>query len=102
MNDGVTGTGTDEAQSATAQTLKQAQASSGPEGLVASWQAFEEEGVSISHRQPVTYLTWHSKGDYFASVAPTGESAASILDTSLLTILTMYRKQAVACCCCCQ
>lgn len=67
------GTGTDNANSATAETLKQAQAgSSAAAAPVATWQAFEGEGVSIAHRQPVTYLTWHAKGDYFASVAPTG------------------------------
>ena len=67
------GTGTDDANSATAETLKQAQAgSSAAAAPVATWQAFEGEGVSIAHRQPVTYLTWHAKGDYFASVAPTG------------------------------
>ena len=68
------GTGTEDAQSATAHTLKQGRAgSSGAAAPVATWQAFEDEGVAISHRQPVTYLTWHSKGDYFASVAPTGQ-----------------------------
>lgn len=67
------GTGTDDANSATAETLKQAQAgSSAAAAPVATWQAFEGEGVSIAHRQPVTYLTWHAKGDYFASVSPTG------------------------------
>lgn len=68
------GTGTDEAQDATEKTLKQAQAVSTASGTpVATWQGYEADGVSIPHRAPVTYLTWHAKGDYFASVAPTGE-----------------------------
>ena len=68
------GTGTDEAQAATSQTLRQAQvASAGPSTPVATWQAYESDGITISHRAPVSYLTWHAKGDYFASVAPTGE-----------------------------
>lgn len=68
------GTGTDEAQAATSQTLRQAQvASTTPGTPVATWQAYESEGITISHRAPVSYLTWHAKGDYFASVAPTGE-----------------------------
>ena len=68
------GTGTDVAQDATERTLKQAQAVSTASGTpIATWQAYEADGVSIPHRAPVTYLTWHAKGDYFASVAPTGE-----------------------------
>ena len=68
------GTGTDEVQAATVQTLKEAQEpSSAVSAPVASWEAYEGDGIAISHRQPVSYLTWHAKGDYFASVAPTGE-----------------------------
>ncbi|DBA79318.1 hypothetical protein WJX79_003853 [Trebouxia sp. C0005] len=75
-----TGTGTDEAQAATSQTLRQAQvASAGPGTPIATWQAYESEGVTISHRAPVSYLTWHAKGDYFASVAPTGNTQAVLV-----------------------
>lgn len=66
-----TGAGTDDANSATAEILRNAQAGNGT-AAVAAWQGYEGEGVSITHKHPVTYLTWHSKGDYFASVAPTG------------------------------
>ena len=82
------GTGTDDANSATAEILKQAQAGgSGVAAPVATWQAYEGEGVSIAHRQPVTYLTWHAKGDYFASVAPTGCCSCVCCDHVLLTWL---------------
>ncbi|DBA78870.1 hypothetical protein WJX77_008759 [Trebouxia sp. C0004] len=75
-----TGTGTDEAQTATSQTLRQAQvASAAPGTTVATWQAYESEGITISHRAPVSYLTWHAKGDYFASVAPTGNTQAVLV-----------------------
>ena len=67
-----TGAGTDEANSATAEILREAQAGDGA-AAVAAWQGYEVEGVSITHKHPVTHLTWHSKGDYFASVAPTGQ-----------------------------
>ena len=74
------GTGTDEAQDATERTLKQAQAGSTASGTpVATWQGYEADGVSIPHRAPVTYLTWHAKGDYFASVSPTGEQTMADL-----------------------
>ena len=67
------GSGSDNANSATADILKQAQAGgSAVAAPVASWQQYEGEGISIAHRQPVTFLTWHAKGDYFASVSPTG------------------------------
>lgn len=70
------GTGVDEAQSATTQTLKQAQVVTSTAATpVATWEEHEGGGVSITHRQPVSYLTWHAKGDYFASVAPTGMQA---------------------------
>ena len=68
------GTGTDEAQDTTANMLRSApnpsMASANP---IAAWDPQDDGSVSISHRQPVTYLTWHAKGDYFASVAPTGK-----------------------------
>lgn len=74
------GTGTDEAQAATSQTFRQAQvASAAPGTPVATWRAYESEGITISHRAPVSYLTWHAKGDYFASVAPTGNTQAVLV-----------------------
>jgi hypothetical protein len=77
------GTGTGEAQTATSQTLRQAQVgSAAPGSPVATWQAYESEGITISHRAPVSYLTWHAKGDYFASVAPTGEHLTAPLCAS--------------------
>ena len=66
------GTGTEEAQQATAQILEQDPSSSDGAGP-ATWGALEEHGgCSIKQRHQVSYITWHSRGDYFASVAPTG------------------------------
>ena len=82
------GTGTDDANSATAEILKQAQAGANAVAApVATWQGYEGEGINIAHRQPVTYLTWHAKGDYFASVAPTGCCSCICCDHVLLTLL---------------
>jgi ribosome biogenesis protein ERB1 len=39
---------------------------------LASWTARADGGVDIVCRQPVTHVTWHGRGDYFASVAPSG------------------------------
>ena len=85
------GTGTDEAQDATERTLKQAQAVSPASGTpVATWQGYKAEGVSIPHRAPVTYLTWHAKGDYFASVAPTGEQTMAGLVEQYMCCTSRY------------
>ncbi|KAL3150329.1 Ribosome biogenesis protein 1 [Trebouxia sp. C0010 RCD-2024] len=73
-----TGAGTDDANRAIAEILREAQAGDGA-AAVAAWQGYEGEGVSITHKHPVTYLTWHSKGDYFASVAPTGNTQAVLV-----------------------
>ena len=68
------GTGTDEAQAATTQTLAAAQTPSGSASTpVATWEALEgHEGLAIKQNHQVSYITWHARGDYFASVAPTG------------------------------
>ena len=69
------GTGTDEAQSATTQTLEAAQtAGNSASSGVATWESLEgHEGLAIKQRFQVSYITWHARGDYFASVAPTGK-----------------------------
>ena len=70
------GTGTEEAQSATTQTLEAAQTGGGSASSgVATWESLEgHQGVAIKQRFPVSYITWHARGDYFASVAPTGKA----------------------------
>lgn len=64
-------TGTDEAQDATAKALQAAPVSPAAAPL-APWEQHGVGAVAIAHKHPVTYITWHAKGDYFASVAPTG------------------------------
>lgn len=72
----VAGTGTDEAQAATTETLEAAGVpSSSAASAVATWKPLEgNEGVAIHQQHQVSYVTWHSRGDYFASVAPTGNN----------------------------
>jgi len=48
-----------------------------------SWQRWQggssgsgdsSEGVVVLHRFQLKYVTWHGRGDYFATVAPTGNT----------------------------
>ena len=34
------------------------------------------DGAELLHGQAVARVTWHARGDYFASVAPTGNTQA--------------------------
>ena len=36
------------------------------------------EGAELLHGQAVARVTWHARGDYFASVAPTGNTQARL------------------------
>ena len=78
------GTGTDEAQAATTQTLAAAQTpSSSASSPVATWEALEgHEGLAIKQNHQVSYVTWHARGGYFASVAPTGTCLFSLVAIS--------------------
>lgn len=82
-----TGTGNEEQEAATEAALQQAVAASGSsgsgsieEGQLVSWQRWQGggsgsgEGVVVLHRFPLKHVTWHGRGDYFATVAPTGNT----------------------------
>uniref|UniRef100_A0A7S0RRE2 Ribosome biogenesis protein BOP1 homolog n=1 Tax=Chlamydomonas leiostraca TaxID=1034604 RepID=A0A7S0RRE2_9CHLO len=49
------------------------------DGQLASWSGSGSKGVEIMHRFNVKYVTWHARGDYFASVAPTGNTQAVLV-----------------------
>lgn len=36
------------------------------------------DGAELLHGQAVARVTWHARGDYFASVAPTGNTQARL------------------------
>ena len=39
------------------------------------WRARAEgDGLELVQQHPVTHVAWHARGDYFASVAPTGNT----------------------------
>lgn len=75
------GTGNEEQEAATQQALQQALAAAAAApnaGELASWAAapgsLGEGAVEVAHKFPVKYVTWHARGDYLASVAPTGNT----------------------------
>ena len=49
--------------------------------LAASWRKAEGLGgaVEIPHNFPVKHVAWHGRGDYFSSVAPTGNTRAVLV-----------------------
>ena len=50
------------------------------------WQKLAEgEGLELVHQHSVSNVTWHARGDYFASVAPTGNTQVEL--ATLLTVL---------------
>ncbi|EFJ41352.1 hypothetical protein VOLCADRAFT_98698 [Volvox carteri f. nagariensis] len=93
------GTGAEEAEEAAAQVLQVASTSGrhgaddqgatdpgvGPEpspGELAVWRSRGSAvggGLEIRLRFPVKSLSWHSRGDYFASVAPAGNTQAVVV-----------------------
>lgn len=73
------GTGTGEVERAAAEAVEAACSQSAPAAAdgarpMCSWQqlAEHEGGAELVHLHPVRQIAWHARGDYFASVAPTG------------------------------
>ena len=76
---GVTGTGPEEVERAAEEALESACQQATPAAddearPMCRWQRLPElqGGVELVHLHPVRHLAWHGRGDYFASVAPTG------------------------------
>ncbi|GAX73046.1 hypothetical protein CEUSTIGMA_g499.t1 [Chlamydomonas eustigma] len=52
----------------------------GPEGdQLTNWSQRTEGGLEIIHRYPVRHITWHARGDYFSTVAPSGNTQAVLV-----------------------
>ena len=67
------GLGNEEVRAATAEALQLPTAAAAGTAAVAAWRRRPDgEGLEVVHQHPVTHVAWHSRGDYFASVAPTG------------------------------
>ena len=71
------GLGTEEAEAATAQAIQPPE----KEGEKAScqWQSAQDVqgALELKHQFAVSQVHWHGKGDYFATVAPTGNTQVS-------------------------
>lgn len=82
------GTGSEEQEAATEAALQASLAAAGgggsggvEEGQLVSWQRRQEGGGSggegglvVLHKFGIKNVTWHARGDYFATVAPTGNT----------------------------
>ncbi|KAL4425519.1 hypothetical protein ABPG75_009535 [Micractinium tetrahymenae] len=87
------GTGSEEQEAATEAALQAALAAAGgtgsggvEEGQLVSWQWRQESGggsgeggVLVLHKFSIKHVTWHARGDYFATVAPTGNTQAVLV-----------------------
>lgn len=53
----------------------------GAKAALCRWQKLAEgEGLELVHPHSVSHVTWHARGDYFASVAPAGNT--QVIDTA--------------------
>jgi ribosome biogenesis protein ERB1 len=67
--------GDEETEDAAVAALKlTAKSSSAGNDAVVQWRQREDGGLELQHRHSLRQLTWHSRGDYFATVAPTGNT----------------------------
>lgn len=75
-----------EQEAAALQVLQAPSQQEGAKAALCRWQKRSEgEGLQLVHQHPISHVTWHARGDYFASVAPTGNTqvmAATHLCTS--------------------
>ncbi len=47
---------------------------------LATWEwSAETQRLTLEHRFPVTFVCWHGRGEYFATVAPTGNTQAVLV-----------------------
>lgn len=69
------GVGDEESEEATAQALKLLEAASpAASASPVQWQVRPDGGLLLQHNHSLAQITWHSRGDYFATVAPTGNT----------------------------
>lgn len=65
-----------EQEAASLQALQApAAAASGAKAPLCRWQRRTDgDGLELLHQHPVKHVAWHARGEYFASVAPTGNT----------------------------
>lgn len=73
-----TGLGSEEVESESLERLRLQKQDKSKENPVCRWLDSDlEKGLELSHSFQVHYVSWHSKGDYFTSLAPTGNTQVS-------------------------
>ena len=45
---------------------------------LATWSQRPDGGIDIMHRFPIKQVAWHARGDYFSTVAPTGNTQVRV------------------------
>lgn len=76
INSITSGLGSEEAQAASAELLRAPKQGDSSKQLC-QWQEAERKGgLELVHQHPVQHLSWHSRGDYFTSIAPSGSNQA--------------------------
>ncbi|KAK9914855.1 hypothetical protein WJX75_001346 [Coccomyxa subellipsoidea] len=67
-------------EAASLQALQAPAKAAGGKGALCKWQPRADgEGLELMHQHPVKHVTWHARGEYFASVAPTGNTQAVLV-----------------------
>lgn len=81
-------TGEAELDAATAAALELPGGSSREAGVGGvRWAARPEGGLDLVHQQALASLAWHARGDYFATVAPAGNTQVPI-ETHIAAVMT--------------
>ena len=72
----VVGLGDEECEEAAGEALSRVAAAAPASDAVpaARWEVREGGGMQVVHRHSLSQITWHSRGDYFATVAPTANT----------------------------
>eukprot|EP00241_Pyramimonas_parkeae_P017894 CAMPEP_0114284504 /NCGR_PEP_ID=MMETSP0059-20121206/4683_1 /TAXON_ID=36894 /ORGANISM="Pyramimonas parkeae, Strain CCMP726" /LENGTH=811 /DNA_ID=CAMNT_0001405329 /DNA_START=33 /DNA_END=2468 /DNA_ORIENTATION=- len=73
-----------EAMQESTRTMLTPQSEATQEGGLANWNLWQGDGgkfsgLEISTKFPIKQVTWHHRGDYFATVAPTGGTASVLV-----------------------
>ena len=104
---GCAGTGAEQ-EAAALQALTPLAQQEGAKAPLCRWQKLPEgDGLELVHQHSVSRVTWHAHGDYFASVAPAGNTQVGCaathaalkrgISTSLLYALQLSHAKSHCC-----
>ena len=64
----------------------------GAKAALCRWQKLAEgEGLELVHPHSVSHVTWHARGDYFASVAPAGNTQVTLAASYFFSVFERHR-----------